>query len=110
MLQRTIEREKAARKENERTKPEGICARLQRRPIEDEISIALSQERSNLFVALSGPHLFANLTPQVERQARPRIGECFVLADETTHLLREQVDTSVKFCFRSLRFRPGAHP
>ncbi len=85
-----MKRGQTAGQQDERAEPERVRAGFERRPVADEVAIALGQKRENLVVAPPLLHLGANLAPQIDGEIRLRVGEGFVLADEAPELLTEE--------------------
>src|ERR1043165_10274086 len=79
----------AGNQEEERSGPEEERRRLERRPVEQEVAVALDHEVDDLALGLAGGELLADLVAQVDRERRVRFGERLVLAHEAAQLVRE---------------------
>jgi hypothetical protein len=93
---RTIQCDEAASQEHERTKPERVCTRLQRRTVEYEVSVTVCEKSRDVLVASAGLHLLAYFASQIDRKLGPRIRERLVLADETANVLHERSEPAVE--------------
>ena len=69
-LYETIQNNRSTAQKHEWSKPQQISRRFHRWLVQDKISVPVSQKGDDLWVTLTGLHLFANLFAQVFRKVR----------------------------------------
>src|SRR5579859_6605048 len=84
------EEEGPERKQEKRPEPEEHRGRLERRPVEHEVAVAVHEVVDDLPLAPARLELLADLPAQVEREVGVGIGERLVLAYEAAQLLGER--------------------
>ncbi len=86
MFQKSKQYNRSKNQQDEWSKPEQISRRLYRRIIQNKITVTLGQVRNDFFIRLAGFDLLANLFAQILCEIGARIGERFILANQTAQL------------------------